>query len=364
MAAITQFARARRLAAALPLLLVLAGCGGRQTAGANAQASSVPKHVFVANEKDRRFQFGRRIRFKATHQQFDQLEVMADSLQRTGECWPSGRPMIETFHENGFGEVDDAADPVQWEELLAGLREWYDARPDSRVAGVALAEALTARAWAARGHGWGSTVTPEQWQRFFRDLDEAGQLLSQIPVASRNNCEWHIAMMRVLHGSGGDADSSYWVVANDALTRFPFSLPLYTNCANHLLPRWYGIEGQWEKFADESTKQLPDSIADEFYARIVLAQSHMMANVFNESPGLSWERIEHGLATWRQRCPQSLQPENALAYLACLAGKHELAQRTFASMGDTFELEIWEEGKVYWSFRAWAEAPGEAKPSS
>src|SRR5262249_33635961 len=199
--------------------------------------------VIISEEADREA-FGRRMRLVLQGGRFDRLEGIADSLARTRPRWPSGRLVLASFYDCGFGKVGRNT-AEQWAEHLAKLREWTDARPGSPVATLALAEALIGRGWAARGEGWASTVSKDRWKRFGDDLDEAGAMLMQCRNGEQATYEWHSAAMKVLHGIGVQGDSLYRLVASDALSRFPDQPRFYTGVAGHLLPRRHGDAGRW-----------------------------------------------------------------------------------------------------------------------
>jgi len=341
------------LALALPLLFVgvVVGCA---PAGRSNRARG---SVVVVNEENEREAFGRRMRVLLRGGNYDRLEAIADSLERTMPRWRSGRSVLLSFYD-GFGTVDQKESAEQWAAHLAALREWADARPNSSTARFAVAEALIGRGWAARGYGWSSTVSDDRARRFSEDLDEAGTMLMACSDDQKSTFEWHSAAMNALHGSGWDADSVYRLIAIDALERFPDEPRFYTGTARHLMPRWYGEKGEWEQFANESTAELPDSIRDEYYARIVMDQSRYAGNVFRENQGLSWERTRRGLEAWHRRLPASTQPVSALAKLGAMAGDIGVARQAFASLRDTVDLEVWGTGPTYRWARGWVERSG------
>jgi hypothetical protein len=160
--------------------------------------------------------------------------------------------------------------------------------------------------------------------------------------------------MAVLHDQGPDQDSLYWEIFNEGRRKFPDDFRLYAHAAYHLMPRWYGQPGDWERFATWCVDSLPDSLGAEFYSRIVEDQSTYVVNVFRESTGLSWERTKRGLEAWQRRRPQSIQPRSALAKLAWEAGQPEDAAQAFAQLGDTCEVEIWRDSNRFLEAREWA----------
>ena len=341
-----------RVVLLLLLFLVVPACSPAKRS-ADAIAS---RDLVYVNEDSTRGEYGHRVRMLLNGERFDRLDAMADSLGRTGGHWPSGRPLLDSFFDRGFGEVDDEKSADAWEAHLLRLRQWTEVRPESYAARYALAEGLVGRAWAARGEDWASKVSRSKWRRFEDDLSEAGQMLRQMPAPAQDTYEWRIAMMQVLHGM--QEDSLYRALAFSTLRRYPAEPRLYANIAIHLMPRWYGSAGEWEAFANDATASLPDSISDEFYARIVTSQSRYAQNVFRESRGLSWPRTKRGLLAWRRRWPASTQPLSAAALLGWMAGDRDFSRASFESLRDTFDVEIWWWMPPYSEARKWAMQKG------
>lgn len=337
--------RVRAVPMLLPLLVVLACSPAKQSAEAN------PELVYV-DEDLTRGEYGHQVRVLLNGERFDRLDAMADSLERAGGYWPSGRTLLDTFYDRGFGEIDDEESPEAWRAHIHHISRWTEAHPESHAARYAMAEALIGRGWAARGTGWASTVSRREWRRFDRGLEEAGRVLRRMPAAAQDTYEWRMAMLQVLHGTG--EDSLYRVLADSSLKSHPDEWRLYANIAIHLMPRWYGKIGEWEAFADKATASLPDSISDEFYARIVTNQAKYVDNVFEESEGLSWPRTKRGLLAWQRRWPSSTQPRSAAALLGWMAKDRDLARASFESLSDTFEVEIWHWMPPYAKARTWA----------
>ncbi len=326
-----------------PLLLLFIGCspGGRSS-----------QRLRLTSEQSAVDEQGRRGRILLTSGRFDDLEVMADSLERWDPHWPSGRAMALSFYPATFGSAG-ATGPDAWSEHLARIREWAGARPESAIPRLALAEALIGRGWAARGQGWAREVSASHMERFVDDMAEARAILDQCPEEVKSGREWCAAMLRALHGIGDDEE--YRRVAERALQRFPGEPRFYTGYAGHLLPRWYGRKGELETFAERSTSALPDSIADEFYARMVMEEATYSDTLFAPAGRLSWPRARSGCERWHRRWPSSTEPLSCLALLAWLAGDHVTAHRAFLALSDTCDIDVWYAERNYWLARRWAE---------
>jgi len=348
-----------RLLIALSILCALTGCARRQERAHRAPvADSTTKRIVGWSEDPDRLAYSREARVLLKAGRFDDIEARAESLRTSGERWPSGIPKFITFVHRGFGEVGNKRKAELWEMHIAQLRDWNSARPSSALAPIALAAALAGRGANARGTGWASTVSGEGWRQMASDGSEAYQILRRCPVASRDNPVWYEEMLRALHMLGRERDTEYRNVLEEATRKYPSSYRLYQMGAIHFMARWYGEEGEWQRYAAEATRALPDSIADEFYARIVQDQSHYHRNVFAENPGLSWERTRRGLAAWRERWPASTQPPSAAANLAWAAGDREACRSAFEGLGDTLDLEIWLGPRSYLAAKAFAFGSG------
>ena len=297
-------------------------------------------HVVGWSEEVDREAFGRSVRAMLKDERYDELQAKAESLLASGDCWPSGVPRFATFLSRGLGKVGNPKQAELWEHFER-LEDWARARPNSWLQPLAKGVALSTRAGQARGDDWASNVSADQWKRMNSDAAEAERVLIACPRVARETAAWYDEMLSVLHMLGRERDAEYRVVLKEALARWPLHYSFYIGGAIHLMPRWYGEAGEWQRFADVTTRALPDSVADEFYARIVQDQSHYHRNVFRENPGLSWERVRNGLDAWHRHCPASTQPMSAKANLAWMAGNRPACRHAFEALGDTLDVDVW-----------------------
>ncbi len=124
--------------------------------------------------------------------------------------------------------------------------------------------------------------------------------------------------------------------------------------AYSLLPRWYGEEGDWEKFA-EQTAARPDGLGDELSARIVSNQAGFYENVLRETQA-SWPKPKAGLDAMRVKYPQSLGVFSDAARLGTMAFERDYARAAFAELDGRFVENYWNGGKErFVHFRNWAE---------
>ncbi len=316
---------------------------------------SQPAAFFPVNETDQRGAIGRHVRRLLEDGRFDAVEALADSFAENRSRMASGRLKLYALYDFGFEGADRPASAEDWVSLLGWLREWNEARPESFVAPLAVAYALEGRAWEARGSAAALLVPPRDFERFDADLAEARDWLQRCPPESRRRPEWRRSALRVLHATGPEADSVFRELLAVCLRDDPDEYTYYLIGSMHLLPRWYGAPGDVERFVDSTTAALPDSIADEYYARVVSYLAPLHGNVFDDLPGLSWPRTVRGLRQWKRNWPRSSEPLSRLASLARERDDVDETRQAFVALGDTLDFSVWESGAEYWLARQWAE---------
>ena len=301
-----------------------------------------------------RERYGFFVRARLAARQFERLDGIADTLQMTDSRFPDGGSELATFYGHGFGEVNDPEDPGMWERHLARIRQWREAIPTSTTADIALAFALEGRAWAARGGGYAFTVSERGWRGFEGDLEEARGILDQCADSAKASPAWYECEMNVLHGLG--EDSLFVSTFEEGVAKFPQYTRLYLIMSWHLQPRWYGEPGDWERFASTCAPQLPDSLRDEIYARILMFQARYSKNLLAESRGLSWVRAQRGCEVMERRWSEPIEALSLSAYLACEAGRRDEARAAFQQLGDRVDLDLWRSEAAFLRARHWATA--------
>src|SRR5688572_23879351 len=94
---------------------------------------------------------------------FDELDKIARELRASKAHYENGYWKLGAFYK-GFCDLPDEAWESRWTNLIAHLRLWVKAKPQSITAHTALGRALRGYAWKARGSGWASTVTQSGWK--------------------------------------------------------------------------------------------------------------------------------------------------------------------------------------------------------
>jgi len=223
-----------------------------------------------------------------------------------------------------------------WHQTMA---DWEAKAPDSLVRKIIAAQFLSNNAWEARGSGFANTVSDSAWPVFQERLKEARAVLESVPPDQRDCPEWYDVMQTVALGQGWPWPE-YEAMTQQGLRRWPDYFDLYFSACYHLLPRWHGDAGDWERFAAKSADSSP--LGDELYARMTWSVVNFYDDVFRETE-ISWPRVKRGFEQMLERFPESNWNRNYFLRFALIARDAETARDLEAKYGNELDERIWEE---------------------
>lgn len=200
--------------------------------------------------------------------QFAELEKTAATLAQRKERFPGGDWKLYRFFQGlGRPEHADAATEATWQYQRTAVQNWVKARPQSTAAHIALGQAFVDYAWKARGNGFGTTVTEEGRNAFSDRLAEARHVLTEVRSMPDKGPHWYSVMQTVALGEAWERDD-YESLFAEAIRVEPLYDHFYSEKARYLLPRWYGEDGEWERFADESAMKIGGKEGSALYATL------------------------------------------------------------------------------------------------
>lgn len=301
---------------------------------------------------------------KVTHQlfeqgKFDEIEKMAKELRVSKARFPYGRWKLHSLYD-GLDPDNGTKNQAGWDAEFKKLDEWKKQFPNSITQNVARSRLLTNYAWAARGNGWGNTVTDNGWKLFSERLAQARTVLEEAKKLPEKCSEWFAAMQTVALGQDWDR-AEYDRLFNEAVAFEPTYQEFYFEKAQYLLPRWYGKEGEWERFAEEAAKGPDKEEGMGIYARIAWGQTDYYSNIFKETR-IEWPKMKQGFIALEKCYPNSPANLNAFCKFAAQAGDLETTAALLKRIGDHPMLKVWGTLGAFERAKAMSSGTSLAKP--
>jgi hypothetical protein len=285
---------------------------------------------------------------------YTELDKMADNLRKSKAQVANGAWHLWFFYEI-LSDLPCTATDTDWKARIDFFNGWINAKPDSITSTVALAECYASYAWCARGGGYADSVTEVGWKLYKERFQQAKQTLTRSKQLKQECPFWWVCMQQVALAEGWEL-ASYNKLFDDAISHEPGNITIYRNKVNYLLPRWFGNEGDWQKFALEVTDKIGGEAGDILYARIGwrVHENHIYGGFLRDS-GYSWPRMKKGLEAIIKQRPHSLTAASELAYLAYQAKDRACAKPLFERIGTNVDNTVWSNDKArFLRARTWA----------
>lgn len=292
--------------------------------------------------------FQAEIRGAFDERQFDRIEAQAKELSESKALFRNGSWKIYAFYEaldDRFHTGDDG-----YLTDMETHRAWEQAHPKSVTQRTALANLLVSYAWHARGTGYADTVTDEGWRLMGERLNQASKALEDAMRLGGEHIYWYTVAMRLGTGQGWKKQA-FDDLLTEAVRKEPEYWGIVAQRAYTLLPRWYGEEGDWERFAAQAADD-PSGLGDEAYARIVIWLSDYYADVFRDAQA-SWPRTKKGLEMLLTKYPEAVTLQNQAARLGTMGRDQEFAKAWFDRLGDSYLEDVWGKPERFVHFRGW-----------
>jgi hypothetical protein len=288
------------------------------------------------------------------------LDTLANDLRKSKIETTDGVWHLSMFYRVLTYEYTDfkAVPEKSWMERQVFLNKWVQTNQVSITARVALARFWKNFAWQARGTGYADIVNDAQWSLFDGRLKKAGEILLQARPLQAKCPVWWETMHFVALGQGWKV-ADYNALFEEAVKFDPSYTQFYNNKVMYLMPRWYGKEGEWQKFAAQAADKIGGEAGDILYARIGWrVHQRGFYPGFLRDAGYSWPRMKKGLQLLSQKHRESIAPASELAYLAYQAQDRESAKAMFLRTGLLADRGTWQNDSARF-MRAWTWATAE-----
>lgn len=294
-------------------------------------------------------------------EKFETLDQTADKARSSRARLQGGFWTIHIIYApltqpaNGVYDSSESA----WAAHLGRLQRWKSQRPDSITARVALAGAQLQYAWKARGGGYAGSVSEDGWKIFQERAETAANTLMEASSLPTKCPEWFLLMQLAARALGQDRDVQT-AIFEKAIAFEPDYQYFYRTQAEMLMPKWEGEEGEMAAFAEKIADRIGGAKGDMIYYQIATflncgCDSDRTLN------GLSWPRIRRGYRALETQYGASVAHQNAMAYMAGMAGDPVFAKEMFTQVGEGWDDALWHKKEYFEGTRAWAEMAARAK---
>jgi len=270
-----------------------------------------------------------------------------DALERLFAMYPAGyadpldggsdRHAIQAGLDDLFEYGNIAA-----EEMFINMARWRRLYPDSVLPGVIEAAALTDWGWAARGHGYATSISPQQMQLFAYRNYMAEGLLEDTRGRGEHEPLWYAQFVTVkldINDTRGEIESLF----DEGMEKFPHFLPLYRAELRVLMPRWGGSYQKVDELINATASKEDPSAGDKIYARLYWSYATLEGDdvdIFTESM-VSWPRVAGGFDLLLKEYPGSDYLLNGYAYMACRAKDAAKYHELRAKLNSHYSSTAW-----------------------
>jgi Domain of unknown function (DUF4034) len=300
------------------------------------------------------------IRDTLNREDFNRLDLIADDNRTNKRRFSGGAWKLYNFYLALNQPTEDQATDEVWRAHIDKLKKWAAQKPQSITAKVALGDTYLEYAWLVRGHGYANTVSDAAWQLFNERVALAKSILRDAKTLKQKCPYWYSAMQAVAINEGWDQDR-YNELFEEAVAFEPSFEYFYSAKAVYLLPRWYGKDGDWERFADEASQRVGGKQGSMIYYVVSteIWRHYRNRNFFQENDP-SWLRIKRGFADMVQEYGTSMRELNRLAEMAVSTKDWQFTNQLFLEIGNNWDPKIWKGQQMFEVYRTFAKAASAA----
>jgi hypothetical protein len=302
---------------------------------------------------------------------FDALEAQSGELRSDDKRFAGGLSGVLLFYRALSGQSlanNHWRDPSRFNDKDAAfdkqrelLEAWRAAKPGSIAPQIALALLWRGYAWQARGSTFSDKVPSEQWPIFEERIakqDEALHKAIPADAATRNAVSIDagayfvlLSLARDQSWTRNELDSLY----REAIGKHPTSFHLYIQRAETLEPRWFGVEGELNEYADSLLQDPGGDVGRMAYSFMAIRKfdRRYPMREFYERTGLRWADVKAGFEVREKRYGLSNVDWNLLLYFACAALDRPTGRRAAEHIGDDWASWLWGEKRVFDNDVAW-----------
>lgn len=121
------------------------------------------------------------------------------------------------------------------------------------------------------------------------------------------------------------------------------------------MPRWLGQPGDWEHFADDVSQRVGGRDGSVVYGHTMWhLEPFYGSRAFSDEHAALWPRIKQAFVDREAMYGSSPELLNAFAVLATGMRDRQTAHDVLATLGDKWDLTLWQKRRTFDSFVKWA----------
>ncbi len=285
---------------------------------------------------------------------YNTLEGWCEDITKHQTKVADGRWLIDLY-VSGFGSYfsNYTSQDNVWDKDHKKILDWIAKFPDSPCAPFIEAEFWYNYAWTARGGGWASSVTPENWKLFNVRLKTGGDIVEKYKSLANATPRWFTESIRVALGSNSPNSQTIALLAAGLRSYPDYFLPsLFV--ANRFTPRWGGNWKIVDDFVRTIVASTDKSQKNILYSRLywnVGEEEISLAGPMHDQPTdffhttlANWMMMKAGFIDLQTHYPNSAWILNNFALFACLAEDATTYKELRAKIkGDNYYSEAWPE---------------------
>lgn len=283
---------------------------------------------------------------------FKWIDNEASKARTYKERLPGGywklRSLYSVMEKPMTGEQPSEGD---WEDLIRDLSAWSQQHPESVTAKVALATVWQQYAWKARGMGSANTVSDVARETFQKRLANAAEILTAATSLKEKCPHWFVTAIWVGLGQGWERGALDRVF-DDAIKLEPTYYYLYQAKATYLLPRWIGVEGEWERFAEDSALHLGGHQGDIVRFTVYSQMMSLHDVTFMNTHQHVVPKLIDGFRSLEKLYGASPHRLNEACYFAVFGNDLATASELFKRVGEDYDPSVWRSNQHFEVYRS------------
>ncbi len=285
---------------------------------------------------------------------FNELEYMASKIRNEKRRFLDGNWQLNSFYWTlgiGYGSSK--------QKLIEDIfKKWMSQYPDSITPRICMAYAYFDFAWNARGGGFAYTVSEKGWRECKEFLQKAKDILKDAEKFPVKDPGLYVILLGIERGLGTLPQETQSIFEKGVAIESNY-YPLYGERATSYMMRWYGKEGDLERFAQDAVSRTKNTEGQILYFLIAEQEIRKSTSIEDfKDMGFNYEQLKQGQQELVKRFPEARNIKflNQVCFTACAAENKEDAKDYFIDIGDQWDKNIWKDFETFSKYKSWAKS--------